>query len=50
MRVFAYDLDDGKNSELTYNFERNELFLKYFRIDSDTGVVYLNELLGKGVS
>lgn len=48
MRVFAYDLDDGKNSELTYNFERNELFLKYFRIDSDTGVVYLNELLGKG--
>lgn len=50
MRVFAYDLDDGKNSELTYKFEKNELFTKYFRIDSGTGVVYLNEVLGQGVS
>lgn len=47
MRVFAYDLDDGENSRLSYNFSENGLFSKYFRIDKETGVVYLQEpLLG----
>nr|XP_023019131.1 DE-cadherin [Leptinotarsa decemlineata] len=49
MRVFAYDIDDGDNSRLSYNFsEPNNLFSRYFRIDRDTGVVYLKEaLIGK---
>lgn len=45
MRVFAYDLDDGENSKLSYNFSENGLFSKYFRIDKETGVVYLQEPL-----
>ncbi|CAH1964482.1 unnamed protein product [Acanthoscelides obtectus] len=49
MRVFAYDLDDGENSRLSYNFsETNNAFSKYFRIDRDTGVIYLEQpLTGK---
>lgn len=45
MRVFAYDLDDGENSRLSYNFSENGAFSKYFRIDKETGVVYLQEPL-----
>lgn len=45
MRVFAYDLDDGENSKLSYNFSENGAFSKYFRIDKETGVVYLQEAL-----
>ncbi|KAJ8982823.1 hypothetical protein NQ317_010444 [Molorchus minor] len=48
MRVFAYDVDDGENSRLTYSFGIDERFSKYFKIDSDTGVVYLVQTLGKG--
>ncbi|KAG5874265.1 hypothetical protein JTB14_028072 [Gonioctena quinquepunctata] len=49
MRVFAYDIDDGENSRLSYNFsEPNNSFSNYFQIDRDTGVVYLKEaLIGK---
>ncbi|CAH1153422.1 unnamed protein product [Phaedon cochleariae] len=46
MRVFAYDIDDGENSRLSYNFsESNNLFSEYFRIDRETGVVYLIQAL-----
>ncbi|XP_050519455.1 DE-cadherin isoform X2 [Diabrotica virgifera virgifera] len=46
MRVFAYDIDDGENSRLSYNFSNeNAQFTQYFRIDRDTGVVYLKEAL-----
>ncbi|XP_056645235.1 DE-cadherin [Diorhabda sublineata] len=42
MRVFAYDIDDGENSRLSYNFSnQNSQFNQYFTIDRDTGVVYL---------
>ncbi|XP_050313481.1 DE-cadherin [Anthonomus grandis grandis] len=48
-RVFAYDLDDGDNSKLSYKFTNTDPeFLSYFRIDEKTGVVYLNQsLLGR---
>lgn len=46
MRVFAYDIDDGENSRLSYNFsDHDRPFTQYFRIDRDTGVVYLKEPL-----
>ncbi|KAK9890299.1 hypothetical protein WA026_010402 [Henosepilachna vigintioctopunctata] len=46
VRVFAFDLDDGENSRLTYSFEKNDpRFAEYFRIDSNTGVVYLKQSL-----
>ncbi|CAG9855473.1 unnamed protein product [Phyllotreta striolata] len=46
MRVFAYDIDDGENSRLSYNFsDHDRLFTQYFRIDRDTGVVYLKDSL-----
>ncbi|XP_060537347.1 DE-cadherin [Cylas formicarius] len=46
MRIFAYDLDDGQNSKLTYS-SRTEKgdFNDYFRIDPNTGVVYLLQSL-----
>lgn len=50
MRILAYDLDDGDNSKLTYHFENSvKDFERYFRIDSNTGVIYLKESL-TGVS
>lgn len=50
MRVFAYDLDDGENSRLSYNFsDETGDFSKYFRIDKETGVIYLENFLS-GVS
>lgn len=47
MRIFAYDIDDGMNSKLTYSFQDSgsNLFTSYFRIDPDTGVVYLEQSL-----
>lgn len=46
MRIFAYDIDDGSNSKVTYSFRSSsEQFSTLFRIDSDTGVVYLQETL-----
>ncbi|KAL3289462.1 hypothetical protein HHI36_022884 [Cryptolaemus montrouzieri] len=46
VRVFAFDLDDGENSRLTYSFEKNDVrFAEYFRIDSNTGVIYLKQSL-----
>ncbi|XP_076261090.1 DE-cadherin [Rhynchophorus ferrugineus] len=46
MRIFAYDIDDGVNSKLTYSFVDSSVeFLQYFRIDADTGVVYLQQSL-----
>ncbi|KAJ8923494.1 hypothetical protein NQ315_010072 [Exocentrus adspersus] len=48
MRVFAYDSDDGENSRLTYELVDSIVFSRYFRIDSETGVIYLQDVLGKG--
>lgn len=46
MRIFAYDIDDGVNSKLTYSFQGSSSeFSEYFRIDADTGVVYLQQSL-----
>lgn len=46
MRVFAYDIDDGDNARLTYTLRPSDVeFSKYFRIDPDTGVIYLKESL-----
>lgn len=46
MRILAYDLDDGDNSRLTYKFENSGSgFTNYFRIDENTGVVYLKQAL-----
>lgn len=50
VRIFAYDIDDGNNSKLTYSFRNDsDEFKKFFRIDGNTGVVYLQESLA-GVS
>lgn len=46
VRVFAFDSDDGENSRLTYSFAKNNpRFAEYFRIDSNTGVIYLKQSL-----
>lgn len=47
MRVFAYDLDDGNNSLLTYSFipDSGSNSEEYFRIDNSTGVIYLKKSL-----
>ncbi|KAL1493174.1 hypothetical protein ABEB36_011282 [Hypothenemus hampei] len=46
VRIFAYDIDDGNNSRLTYSFRDGDFsFSSIFRIDADTGVVYLQEAL-----
>ncbi|CAG9759449.1 unnamed protein product [Ceutorhynchus assimilis] len=45
MRIFAYDIDDGNNSKLTYGFNVSNDFLNFFRIDPNTGVVYLQQSL-----
>ncbi|XP_066158590.1 DE-cadherin [Euwallacea fornicatus] len=46
MRIFAYDIDDGNNSRVTYSFREDSIeFTNTFRIDADTGVVYLQETL-----
>ncbi|KAH1023183.1 hypothetical protein HUJ04_012437 [Dendroctonus ponderosae] len=46
VRIFAYDIDDGNNSRLTYSFrDSSDEFSTLFRIDPDTGVVYLQDSL-----
>lgn len=46
MRVFAFDFDDGDNSRLTYSFQKNDSrFNEYFKMDSETGVIYLTQTL-----
>lgn len=46
MRMIAYDIDDGDNSRLTYELSpSSEQFNEYFRIDANTGVVYLKKTL-----
>ncbi|XP_018326960.1 DE-cadherin [Agrilus planipennis] len=51
MRVFAYDIDSGENARLTYSLmppyssgTLNE-YSEFFRIDANTGVVYLKKSL-----
>lgn len=42
MRISATDIDDGNNSLVIYNLEpKLAQDGKYFRIDSNTGVIYL---------
>lgn len=44
--IFAYDIDDGDNSKLTYSFKNYDNdFINYFRIDQKTGVIYLEKEL-----
>lgn len=47
LRVVAYDFDDGENSRLSYRFSYSHpnAFEEYFRIDNNTGVVYLKKSL-----
>lgn len=46
MRILAYDADDGDNAKLTYSFENpHKDFEDYFRIDTNTGVIYLKQAL-----
>lgn len=50
MRVFAYDTDDGINAKLTYKIISGDPRVEeYFRIDQETGVIYLKKSL-TGVS
>lgn len=44
MRISATDIDDGTNSVVTYSFDYGSTE-KYFRIDEETGVIYLNNSL-----
>ncbi|CAH0562384.1 unnamed protein product [Brassicogethes aeneus] len=44
-KIFAYDIDDGDNSRLTYSINDRGSFSEYFKIDKDTGVLTLNKSL-----
>ncbi|XP_063231568.1 DE-cadherin [Bacillus rossius redtenbacheri] len=44
MRISATDIDDGENSRVTYSLEDNP---GYFRIDSSTGVIFLDKPIDK---
>lgn len=43
MRISATDIDDGRNSIVQYALRANSGRddLKYFRIDPNTGIIYL---------
>ena len=46
MRVSATDIDDGKNSQLRYTLKSsNREVDKYFRIDANSGVIFLKKKL-----
>lgn len=47
LRIFADDIDDGDNARLNYTLDTKQMpsFEKYFRLDSNTGVLYLKEEL-----
>lgn len=44
MRISATDIDDGNNSLVFYNLD-NTLDSSYFRIDENSGVIYLNKTI-----
>lgn len=44
MRISATDIDDGNNSLVFYNLD-NQLDSSYFRIDENSGVIYLNKTI-----
>lgn len=46
MRISATDIDDGNNSLVIYDLKPKEpKDGKYFRIDSNTGVIYLDSAI-----
>ncbi|GLH15736.1 DE-cadherin [Gryllus bimaculatus] len=51
MRISATDIDDGKNSIVSYILmsERDASDMNYFRIDENTGVIFLNKSIDKPV-
>ncbi|XP_001603649.2 DE-cadherin isoform X2 [Nasonia vitripennis] len=50
MRVSATDIDDGVNSVVRYKVKslKNPEDVTYFRIDFNTGVIFLNKTIDKG--
>ncbi|KAI5705756.1 hypothetical protein M8J75_001445 [Diaphorina citri] len=48
MRISATDIDDGRNSIVTYELKANPpADMKYFRIDPNTGIIYLGHTIDK---
>lgn len=46
MRISATDIDDGRNSIVTYGLKANPPSdMKYFRIDNNTGIIYLDHVI-----
>lgn len=46
MRISATDIDDGRNSIVTYELKANPpADMKYFRIDPNTGIIYLGHTI-----
>lgn len=46
MRVSATDIDDGNNSVVRYNLSsKRPDDAAYFRIDHESGVIYLNQVI-----
>ncbi|XP_064100761.1 neural-cadherin-like [Macrobrachium nipponense] len=50
LRVTATDMDSGSNSEIAFSLQGNSEDMKYFAIDSDTGIITLTSPLQKSMA